>query len=39
LKSIQQIPALIAIQHLHLLDGNLIEFHKPFAIVYRLMEK
>ena len=36
---LQQLPTFIALQHLHLLDGNLVEFDEPFALRYTVVDK
>ena len=36
---LKKIPITIPLQDLHLLDGNLIEFHKSFALWYSIIDK
>ena len=35
----QQFPAFIILQHLHLLDGNLIEFDESFALWHTIVDR
>ena len=36
---LKKIPITIPLQDLHLLDGNLIEFYKPFALWNTIIDK
>ena len=35
----QQLPTFIILQHLHLLDGNLIEFDKSLSLWHTVVDK
>ena len=36
---LKKIPIAIPLQHLHLLDGNLIEFNEPFTLGHPIIDK
>ena len=36
---LKKIPITISLQDLHLLNSNLIEFHKPFSLLYSIIDE
>jgi hypothetical protein len=39
IRSLQQLPALVIFQYLHLVNGNLIEFDKAFTLWHTVVDE